>query len=404
MRQLFIPNKSSPYMRNYHIKDESVAILIPTFGPEKTAFKTIRAISKWFPKMTIVVVDDSTPVEFNTSKTLRNIKKLTHRQKNIVYLRTPENKLKAGALNYGIDYLLQRSESFRVLFVFDDDVFINKVTIPEMIKALYSDKKVGAVCSKSYVKNKNTNLLTRLQALEYLSFNISKIADNGFLKGPLVMQGMLTAFRMSAIKKVKGYTVNHLIEDYDMTVRLKNKGWKVKIAQSAEAWTSVPETVAALWKQRIRWSYGGLQVMHDFWRNVSAVFQDLIGHVLFLALFAVVVLSLLISRDTRTHTVFYDAFFWLSLVNFLIAFDFAIITLFSLPQRDLKDIIIRCLVLPELLYSSLLSMVLMGSYLFFVYNMFISRIVSKFMALTEVYLWGLATFEKLGYSSRWGTR
>jgi len=65
-----------------------------------------------------------------------------------------------------------------------------------------------------------------MQGLEYHSFNVSKIADNGFVSGPLVMQGMLTAFRMSLLEQTDGlifqsknyesvFFIHNLIHDFD---------------------------------------------------------------------------------------------------------------------------------------------------------------------------------------------
>ncbi len=52
-----------------------------------------------------MVVDDSTPLTDEYLEVIDGIKNLSTYNANLVYLRTPENKLKSGALNLGINYI-----------------------------------------------------------------------------------------------------------------------------------------------------------------------------------------------------------------------------------------------------------------------------------------------------------
>jgi cellulose synthase/poly-beta-1,6-N-acetylglucosamine synthase-like glycosyltransferase len=312
--------------------------------------------------------------------------------------------LKAGALNFGIEYLKTNKNTPDVVFTVDDDVKINKETIPAMIKELFSNKTIGAVCSQVRVKNKNKNVLTRLQALEYHSFNITKISDNNFVKGPLVMQGMLTAFRMTALQQINGYRDGHLIEDYDITARLKNAGWSVKIAQDAVAWTTVPEVVEDLWKQRVRWTNGGLFVVKQFWKQAATVHQDIIGHALFIGLSLMVILSFVFAGSNENNVALASWLLALAIINFIIAFTFTLATFVRYADRDEKDWLLKLSILPEFIYSNLLSLILIGSYAFFVYTLVGRTVVTRIPYLNKSYTRGLNTFNKVGFSSTWGTR
>ncbi|MCL5409811.1 MAG: glycosyltransferase, partial [Patescibacteria group bacterium] len=329
---------------------------------------------------------------------------LARASRNIIYLRTPVNALKAGALNFGIKHLMGFKKAPQVVFTFDDDVQINQQTLPLLINGLYATKRTGAVCSMAIVKNKHTNLLTRLQALEYLSFNISKIADNGFLQGPLVMQGMLTAFRMSALRQVRGFTEGHLIEDYDITAKLKYLGWNVRLIFQAKAWTTVPEDLESLWKQRVRWTYGGMGVVSDYWRMPAVVFQDLLGHTVFLSLVFLILTSFLLPRVSFQSPLLVVLIFSLSIINFIQAFLFSILIIFKLPGWEKQDLLLRLSILPEFIYCNFLSLILIGSYLFFVFNFLMSKIVTNLLPAEPVYHLGLKAFKRIGYSTSWGTR
>lgn len=386
------------------IQSKLPAILVPTHTPTDMTYNLIKSILDWHPEAILVVIDDCTPETEKNLKTLNKIKALANEHNNMAYLRTPKNELKAAALNHGIEYVLSLKHVPDVIFTFDDDVIITKNTVPQMVATLYSDDTVGAVCSEVRVINKNKNFLTRLQALEYHNFNITKIADNGFLKGPLVMHGMLTAFRTAAVKEINGFTKGHLIEDYDITARLKSEGWNVKIAQKAIAWTTVPESIEALWKQRVRWVSGGLHVLGEFWKKFDVIYQDLIGHMLFISLFGLIVLSFFFVRTETSNPETVLILFALSLFNFLVAFIFNVVSLSLYEDSDKRDWLMKLTVLPELIYSNLLSLILLGSYLFIVYNKVFKPIATRISLFNAPYNWGLAAFNKAGFSTKWGTK
>ena len=72
-----------------------------------------------------------------------------------------------------------------VILTLDDDVVISPTTVQNLVAELMSGTNLGAVCSQCAVLNKNKNILTRLQGLEYLGFNATRLADEGFYGGPV---------------------------------------------------------------------------------------------------------------------------------------------------------------------------------------------------------------------------
>ncbi len=404
MLNLFLPKKQNTVNKSTRSAHTVVAAVIPTYRPSNTTVKLVKSLIKWYPKLQVVVVDDSTPLDTESTPTINAIKSLAKKHKKLTYLRTPANALKAGALNFGIKYLLDQKNSPDVIFTSDDDVEVNEKTLTIMVEELMANRKTGAVCSLALVKNKNKNLLTRLQSLEYHGFNITRIADNGFLKGPLVMHGMLTVFRASVLKKIDGFTQFHLIEDYDITVRMKNAGYTSKLAMNAQAWTEVPESIEALWKQRVRWSYGGINVMTQYYKNAGSIFQDLLGHLIFLSLTTLIILSLVLTNDYTVNSTLIFAVVGIALINFVAAFSINIATMLTYPKRDSLDWVLRTTIIPELIYCNILTAILFGSYLFFIYNIALRGLVKRIKFFFKPYNAGLTAFSKIGYSSTWGTR
>ncbi len=401
LKTFFVPNKLPRKSYEAAFYNKNVAVVIPTYKPSLETLTLVRSIASWYPMINLIVVDDYSPKDETSDFVLNQIRELARNNYKIVLFRTQKNELKAGALNLAINYLKNLAYGKPdVVFTFDDDVKIIPSTIPEMIDELYKNPKIGIVCSQVRVINKNKNIITRLQAMEYHSFNITKIADNGFLKGPLVMQGMLAALKFKVIEDLGGFSIGHLIEDYDLTVRAKLMGWEVRISQSAVAWTYVPESLKTLWKQRARWTSGGLKVILENWHGVIAVFQDLIGHFTFLILFALIILSFVYAGSYH-ETAFTPVLFAISLINFSVIFVYSVLTHFSYPDRDFKDSILKFTFIAEFIYANFLSIILIGSYVYLLYTATAKKIIRTFEYLFEMSQSG---FSKIGYSSTWGTR
>lgn len=382
--------------------------MIPTYGPSMDTLSLVGFLLRHHPEMSVIVIDDCTPKDHPGNLVMESISRLADKFDQLTTLRTEKNSLKAGALNHGLNYVLNQPAKPEIIFTFDDDVEILPDTLPNMIRQLDGNPRLGAVCTQALVKNKNANLITRLQSLEYHNFNVTKLADNNFIMGPLVMQGMLTAFRLDAIEDVDGFATNHLIEDYDITVRIKQQGWQVGLAKDAYALTVVPETFEQLWRQRARWSYGGLKVTQDFWKKPLIIFQDILGHLMFLGLAALVGLSYSLNYSGGADQRLVMILLVIAVTNFAIQTAFNIATLATYKSRDKTDVLLKVLILPEFIYSNILALILIGSYVFYLYNAIFQSIAAMIQSalwlLKRIHFIGLLGFQRIGFTSTWGTK
>lgn len=382
-----------PESRNttHTVFEPSVSAIIPTFKPGVMAFRLVEDLVRFNPTVSVVVVDDSTPLAHESHVIFARISALPR----TTLLRTTHNTLKAGALNVGLRHLLAQIHPPAVILTLDDDVVVASHTIRIMVRALLADKRLGAVCSRVAVANKNKNLITRLQGLEYLGYNAIRLADQGFFMGPLVMPGMLTAFRTRALRQVGLFAEGHLIEDYEITARLKSQGWEVRAALDAPAWTSVPETLSQLWRQRTRWSLGGVRVVLGV-KPIAAI-QDVMGHGVFIATLATIVLLLVVDSG-GVPSLLVHAIVALSLGQLLLWYGFQLWLMRFYTERDGKDWVLRITVLPELIYSNIMTIALIGSYLFLLSSL-VARVLPARVAHGVGYV-----FRAVGYGAQWGTR
>jgi cellulose synthase/poly-beta-1,6-N-acetylglucosamine synthase-like glycosyltransferase len=173
------------------------------------------------------------------------------------------NSGKPGALNTGI-----RQAHSDILVLVDGDTVFQPDTIGKLVAPL-ADPEVGAVSGNTKVFNRK-GFLGRWQHLEYVvGFNLDRRMYHMLGVMPTV-PGAIGAFRRAALYGAGGVSHDTLAEDTDLTMALSRGGWRIVYAPEAIAWTEVPATLSALWKQRYRWCYGTMQAM---WKHQHAMLE-----------------------------------------------------------------------------------------------------------------------------------
>ncbi len=225
-----------------------VSVIVPAYNEAKVIEKTILSLlaQQYRGTLDVLVVDDGSPD--GTGDVARD----AFPDDGRVSVFTKPNGGKASALNYGI----QRARG-EIVICLDADTVFEPQTIAELVYPL-RDPQVGAVAGNAKVGNR-LNLVTRWQALEYVtSQNVDRRAFD-LLNCITVVPGAVGAWRRSAVLMAGGFTHDTLAEDQDATIELRKRGWRVAYAEHAVAWTEAPDTFRSLVKQRFRWSFGTLQ-------------------------------------------------------------------------------------------------------------------------------------------------
>jgi cellulose synthase/poly-beta-1,6-N-acetylglucosamine synthase-like glycosyltransferase len=179
---------------------------------------------------------------------------------------TKPNGGKASALNYGIS----QSNADYVVCI-DADTKLKPDAVSQLMKHFLADKEeqVGAVAGNVKVGNE-INLLTKWQAIEYISSQNFDRRAFAHLNAITVVPGAIGAFRKQAIEDAGGFTTDTLAEDCDLTIRIIRSGYIVENENNALAFTEAPERLKQFFKQRFRWSFGVLQT---FWKHRDVLFN-----------------------------------------------------------------------------------------------------------------------------------
>jgi cellulose synthase/poly-beta-1,6-N-acetylglucosamine synthase-like glycosyltransferase len=122
----------------------------------------------------------------------------------------------------------------------------------------FDNPLIGAVAGNAKVGNRR-NLITKLQALEYVTSQNFDRLGLARMNGITVVPGAIGAWRSSAVAAVGGLNSLTLAEDCDLTMAIQRLGYKIAHENRAIAWTEAPATWSDFMKQRFRWIYGTLQ-------------------------------------------------------------------------------------------------------------------------------------------------
>jgi cellulose synthase/poly-beta-1,6-N-acetylglucosamine synthase-like glycosyltransferase/peptidoglycan/xylan/chitin deacetylase (PgdA/CDA1 family)/spore germination protein YaaH len=257
-----------------------VSVIVPAFNEEKVVVQTITSLlnQRYAGDLEIVVVDDG-----STDDTAIICEEAYGRHPQVSVYRKM-NGGKASALNYGI-----ARARHEIVIGLDADTVFDDDTVAELVQPL-ANPRVAAVAGNAKVGNR-INLVTRWQALEYVtSQNLDRRAFS-LLDCITVVPGAVGAWRRSLVKEVGGFRDDTLAEDQDLTLALRRAGYSVAYADGAIAYTEAPDTLRSLAKQRFRWSFGTLQCA---WKHRDAFFRPKYGSLGFVALPNVVLFQLLL--------------------------------------------------------------------------------------------------------------
>lgn len=227
---------------------QSMAVIIPAYNEEKVICNSVGAIlASDIEGFEILVVDDG------STDSTADVVRRTFKDEPRVRIIRKNNGGKWSALN-----LAMESTDADVVVTLDADT----IFAPDALRRLvghFSDGTVAAVAGHAVVGNR-VNLITRLQALEYVTNqNLDRRALE-VVNGITVVPGAIGAWRREALLAIGGFSSDTLAEDADATVRLVLAGGKILYEPRATARTEAPESMATFMKQRLRWMFGTLQV------------------------------------------------------------------------------------------------------------------------------------------------
>ncbi|HYK73189.1 MAG TPA: poly-beta-1,6-N-acetyl-D-glucosamine synthase [Pseudoneobacillus sp.] len=236
------------------VETPMVSILVPCFNEQATIKETVARLSELdYPNYEIIAINDG-----STDNTPIILSELVEQYEKLRVIDLRVNSGKANALQLGL--LASKGE---ILIGVDADSYLDKDAlryfVPHFTTPKYGER-VGAVTGNPRVRNRSS-LLARVQLCEFASI-IGLIKRSQRILGKVMtVSGVVVAFRKRALLDCGLWDRDLITEDIGVTWKLQKRFWDVRYEPRAVCWMLVPETLSGLWKQRVRWAQGGIEVI-----------------------------------------------------------------------------------------------------------------------------------------------
>ena len=259
-------------------KFPSVAVVVPCFNEESTVAATIESLlSLDYPKhkLSIIAVNDgSTDGTRAVLSQFKNDPRIT--------ILSKQNGGKHSAMNLALTKT--KAEYIGCL---DADSFVASDALKISMQCLLEDGATAV--TPAIIVHKPRRIIELIQQAEYV---LSVFVRRAFASANAVFitPGPFSLFKRDVLQKIGGWKHAHGTEDMEIAMRLQQNHFTIANSPRTQVFTTAPKTLRALYKQRVRWTYGFLMNLWDY--------RTMVGNRSFGALGTIVLPSALISIGT----------------------------------------------------------------------------------------------------------
>lgn len=236
-----------------------IAVLIPAWNEALVLGQAIERLTQLeYPadRLRIYVIDDASTD--NTPEVVAE--KAAAYPGRVVHLRREKGgEGKAHTLNHGLDVVLQ-DEWTEAVLIMDADVIFARDSLRKLSRHL-ADEKVGAVTAYIAEGSRDRNYLTRFIAIEYVIGQLSARRTQNVGGAIACLAGGAQLHSRANLEAIGGrIPTGTLAEDTMTTFEGQLKGRRMVFEPHAVVLAEEPRTIDSLWKQRLRWARGNVQL------------------------------------------------------------------------------------------------------------------------------------------------
>ena len=236
-----------------------IAVLIPAWNEGAVIGAAIdRLMAEEYPpqSLRVYVVDDASTDD--TPLVVRA--KEAQYPGRVVHLRRERGgQGKAHTLNHGLGVVLG-DDWMQALLITDADVNFEPAALRTMARHL-ADPRVGAVTCYIKEGSRPGNYLTRFIGYEYITAQAAARRGQNVLGVLGCLAGGAQLHTRDNLLALGGrIDTGTLAEDTVTTFETQLRGRRAIFEPHAVCWAEEPESIADLWKQRLRWARGNVQV------------------------------------------------------------------------------------------------------------------------------------------------
>jgi cellulose synthase/poly-beta-1,6-N-acetylglucosamine synthase-like glycosyltransferase len=241
------------------------AILIPAWNEAAVIGASIdRLMALQYPpaSLRVYLVDDASTDEtpaVAAAKAARYPGRVFHLRREV------GGQGKAHTLNHGLAVILG-DDWMQALLITDADVIFTPDSLRKMTRHL-ADPEVGAVTAYIKEGSRPGNYLTRFIGYEYATAQAAARRAQNVLGAIACLAGGAQLHTRENLIALGGrIDSSSLAEDTISTFETQLRGRRVVFEPHATVWAEEPGSVVALWKQRLRWARGNVQVTRRYRR------------------------------------------------------------------------------------------------------------------------------------------
>jgi len=280
---------------------------------------------------------------------------------------------KAGALNELLSNLLPILDFDDCILVMDADTELTERFIELTTKTLFTEsvKPIGGVGGIFLASDDSWNLVRQLQTNEYVRYQRRLARRRG---RALVLTGTGTVFKAGVLREVQAarksgdipdlgqahgvYDISALTEDNELTISVKELGYRVLSPKECTVKTALMPTLASLFKQRRRWQRGALENILAHGVNLHTLpylLRQILTYlgVLFLPFY---VYTLTVALVQQSDINFFQPI-WIA-----VAVVYILEQTFSVRKGGIRSLVVSILVIPEILMNVFLDIIYVISF------------------------------------------
>src|SRR5438105_7821022 len=237
-----------------------VSIHIPAyFEPVEMMKQTLDAVSRLdYPNFECVVIINNTPDPEFWQPIQDHCRTLGERFK---FINAEKVKgFKAGALRIAMERTAADAE---IIGIIDADYVVQPDWLKDLVP-VFADPRVGLVQAPQEHRDGDRSLMHYIMNGEYAGFfDIGMVQRNEC--NAIIVHGTMCLIRRAAMDMAGGWAGDTICEDTDLGLAIIQHGWVTDYTNHRYGHGLLPDTYAAVKKQRHRWAYGGLQIVKKHW-------------------------------------------------------------------------------------------------------------------------------------------
>ncbi len=262
MASLYHRENNDKSINSKELKNTKVLLLIPTYKEEEKIFvkcinTAIKAVSKVDWKVAIINNEKTNPIY------REKLKKKYSDKKNIVLFLHSTKQWKREAQVYWYKHIIKKYKNKRkpeYIQTLDSDTILDKNVTLYFLKEFKKHKDAWAITWTVLVKNKDVNIVTKIQSLRYFLAFQQERASQWLFWSVVVCSWPLSMYKTSFFENIMDEYENQYFlwikctfwDDRHLTNLTLREWYNIYYAKYAIAYTDVPESILKFIKQQTR--------------------------------------------------------------------------------------------------------------------------------------------------------